>query len=539
MEKEIEKKEKDVKSMDGKGSKYVGKQRKTGRNAGQGTPMRNPWDLYASSDGIARDVASVPYNHISGTPFNWVKGLQTADLTAMLPHSQLPGVCVISYVPTPGGASIDATSSINMAARQLYSFVRRNNSGAKNYESPDLMLYILAMEDIYINFYEAKRCYGLMSNYQFMNRYTPDAILRGIGIDPVDLRSNLASYRYQLNQLALKINSLAVPKYFKSFIRRVVVASQIYCDSTSPRSGYYIYSKNGYYTFKPTLYTTGGCLQYTETSASTLVTLQSKLNIITSQIEAVIADDDMNTMMGDLIKAFGESGLYQVTEIPENYSVLPVYDENILAQIENSRSWSLLLSQVTSESGVTHAGLDVWQKDNVLYYHPIIDDGTAGTAIAYRAQLGKAIVPILNSHKDSPDYKDNLEWTRQMSVFSGKTFGDHYSLLDCGLEIITGYAYVAQKADNSGVHVIVSGSVLAHSDTTSKGDSTDTVLGILSAASQFDWHPFYYYSNESDDVWLGSLFCGDLKVFTQVDASVVARIHQCANYSVYYSPNLY
>lgn len=538
MEKE---KEKDLKDQQGKKptKKPYNKKPNPGKfTSGQGTPISNPWDLYASSESIAKDVANIPFNHISGTPFKWYNG--SVASTGTWPHDRLTGICVLSYIPTPGGASLDATSSINMAARQLYSYVRRANSGAKNYESPDLLLYILAMEDIYINFYEAKRAYGFMANYQYMNRYTPDSVVRAVGIDPDDLRANLAQYRYQLNQLRLKINSLAVPKYFKSFIRRVVVASQIYCDSTSPRSGYYVYAKQGYYTFNPTKYATGGALIYTHTSPSTVVTLQSKLDIIKSQIEAIIADDDMNTMMGDLIKAFGESGLYNVSEVTENYSVVPVYDENVLAQIENSRAWKVFWQNIADEAGTEHGGLDIWQKSNVLFYHPCVDLTSGGDSEVRYNRFGLDVSPIINSHKDNPDYKDILEWTRQLAVHSGKLFKDN-KVIDCGLEIVTGYSFVSPNITNTGVTVQRCGSFLVFSSDDSSYYSKYIVIKLLATISQYDWHPFLFTAEENtgaitDD---GLNISGDLKVFNTVDATIISRIHQCANYSVYYDPNLY
>jgi hypothetical protein len=502
---------------------------------GKFTPRRNPWDLYATDEATAKDIASIPFNYISGLPFNY-NGLptNTTGTNAQVKKfalNQLPGVMVISYVPTPGGASMDGTSSINMAARQLYSYIRRNNSGAKNYEAPDLMLFVLAMEDIYNNFFELKRAYGLAQNYQFANRFTPKALVEGIGIDFEDLTQNLAGYRYKINLLARKINSLAVPKYFKSFIRRVVLSSQVFSDSTSARSGYYIYAKQGYYQFKFAKYETGGALEYVPTFRSEQHTLQWYIDIIEQQITTILTDDDMNVMMGDILKAFGEGGVYSVTEIDDNYTVVPVYDENVLAQIENSRSFTLYGGEM-DYAGVHHSGLDVFQKDNVLYWTPCYDNNST-EAISRGFAL---IAPIINSHKDNPDYKDVLEWSRQMTCPSGQVV-ENLKFVSCGLEIVTGYAMIAYTPENETFALPFTSFTMVTNFQTGNVDVA-TAFNVALAISQFDWHPFLYVfdGDTSGPEIFGNIqgFAGDLKVFTTIESAILTRIHDCANYSVYY-----
>lgn len=250
----------------------------------------------------------------------------------------------------------------------------------------------------------------------------------------------------------------------------------------------------------------------------------------------------MNTMMGDLIKAFGESGLYQVSEVAENYSVIPVYDENVLAQIENSHAWPLVLSKVASPNNGEHGGLDVWQADNVLYFHPIIDAKSDGI-ISKTARFHQHVVPILNSHKDVPDFKDNLEWTRQMSVYSGKQFNGNYSVLDCGLEVVISYTFVSPKSTGDGINAVSCGSCLLEDAVSSTGVTATQFSALMSAISQFDWHPFFYRGtlmpDGANESYGEVYFYGDVKVFTTVSPEVVARVHQCANYSVYYDPNLF
>lgn len=175
-----------------------------------GVPWKNDWQYYAVTEQIAKDIGSIPYNKLPGASVK-LEAIVNGEKSAL---SYMPqSVCVLRYLTTCGRAT-ERTSGINMAAVQLYTFVRHANSGARNYEAADLMMYILAMRDIYAEYFELKRVIGLAMSYTYTNKNLPDLLIQACGVDPIDLRRNLAQYRGRLNVLAEKINSWAVPKYF-------------------------------------------------------------------------------------------------------------------------------------------------------------------------------------------------------------------------------------------------------------------------------------------------------------------------------------
>lgn len=145
--------------------------------------------------------------------------------------------------------------------RALYSFVRHANSGKTNYEAPDLMQYIMAMDSVYLLIHEAKRIIRLAYHYTLKNRDIPEKIFEVLGIDASDVVGNVANYRSLLNILISKANSLAVPANFNLFKRRAVLASVVLTDEPNRPTQLIVPQTDGFYKYDAT-YETGGRLVF-------------------------------------------------------------------------------------------------------------------------------------------------------------------------------------------------------------------------------------------------------------------------------------
>lgn len=134
--------------------------------------------------------------------------------------TSLPGMMFIEWYPTIG-ASYASNSPINMISREIYSYVRHVNSGSANYDAPDLMMYLIAMDSLYSMYNAAVRVYGLMNLYTSSNRYMPKALIEGLGWDFNSVLGNMAQFRWAINNVAYKMSSLAVPSFMSYYLRHI------------------------------------------------------------------------------------------------------------------------------------------------------------------------------------------------------------------------------------------------------------------------------------------------------------------------------
>lgn len=512
-----------------------------GEHEVEGVPDRNDWEFYALDENIAKDFGSWPYNILGGQPAPVSVGYfgttaasgNTTTITKSVPF----GVMRID-IANSIGISTARTDAINMAATQLYTFVRHANSGAKIYEPADLMMYIIAMSDIYAGFFELRRALGIVQYYPLENRHAPETILYALGIDAADLRSNLANYRGRFNLLAEKINSWAVPKYFKAFLRRAYISNNVFADSTSVRGQWYVFRRSIYYTFSPATSTTGTELVAGDIfdSQSNVRTFGDLLTIVENQLNALFLDEDANTMSGDILKAFSMDALYQVEGISSDFIQAPVFDEDILAQIENSvalTSSTLFLQYANDHSNSFKDLLNITQSNQLITFAPTV----VNVPISGGSGFMNLQSYVFNSHKDTPDYRDNLEWSRLITVTAAtKSTGSAAAggqIVACGLELVLSYTKVTS--------VVATDGTLSFTQVQFRNTYSVAPPSSLFDVEQFDWHPIIYiYPINSSGVATGSMTIGaDLKKWTVVSNVTVEATHKSANAASFYARDVY
>lgn len=481
-------------------------------------PGHNDWTWYAPSEQIAKDLASIPFNLITGTIWDsTVKQVKQSTGASM--KTTAPTVMAINYALYAGGEVTSATDSINMAAKQLYTAIRKSNSGAKVYEATDVMMYVLAMREVYALYFQIKRILGVVNAYSFLNRAMPEGILHALGLTDeaiTDLRSNLASYRGRLNLIAASINSFAIPKYFKVFLRDAYLSSYIFADSTSLAGQLYAFKLSWTRRWDGTAASSGSALVADPiTSISSINALMDKLQ---GHIDALFYDTDINTMAGDVVKAFPESDLYKLGETPEDYVVVPGYDEDVANQI-NNMVWLAVEDFIQDNSE-----LDISQEDGLIdsvykfsSEHPLATAFTTDNL-------------IFNSHKDNPDFTDVLEWSRLYNVpLATNTDNTEFSILG-GSELITNVEIIHLSV-NDGTYRknnIYSGLTIAMDS----APSESTLLQMINTPV-FDWHPYIYVYATVGGKVLQMGYMGDLKRCTFIKPQTLQRIHNAAVYALF------
>lgn len=505
-----------------------------------GIPGKNDWQWYALSEQIAKDIASIPYNTLSGVTVQVTVQEGIADKVTTIP-APITGVwnnqavARIEYSPAQFANPQDTTSGIQMATTQLYTYIRHANSGARNYEPADVMMYVLGMRDIYIQYFELKRAIGVCQAFSFENRSLPDTILQACGVDAEDLRKNIAQYRGQLNIIAKKINSFAVPKYFKAFERAAYVASNVFADSDSIRGQFYVFTKVINYQVNTTGSATGTALAATldnlVTGTQGFKLISARIATLQAAISAIEGDTDMLTMSGDILHAFKDADLYQVSETDENYTVFPAYDEDVAAQIENMY---MIDADYTT---FNNSEWNVTQTGGLIRWMPTFRQKTTG-GVSGNAYMQRK---LFNSHKDSPEFTDNLEWSRLIATYvtysrnpaTAQPGFNNYQLTSCGLEVVLGLKMFTNVGSRSQARIFQN--IGFGQDLSVSGND----LLALIALEQFDWHPTVYVGRIGAGVLEIFQVNADIKKYTWIEDSIIKAIHDGAVASSFYAHGLY
>lgn len=332
---------------------------------------------------LLKDVASIPFSWAVGTPVDLDNKILAT--TSSKGKFTIPGICRLVVNPSIG-RNIDASSPINIAANRVYAYVRHANSGSKNYDAPDLMLYLVAIANAYGYILQLQRLLGAIGTYSVYNRYVPDTLVSAMGGDPNSIRNNLANFRARLNMLITKAASFAVPANMPYFKNMAETLGNYYCEGTSFKDQLYLVYCNGFY--KYALNTDGsGMLQMMYPSGNTIDDLMS---FGESLLMPLTYSEDINIMSGDILKAYGIDGIYKLATIPEDYTILPLMDVPVLEQIKNAVTVDMLHGNSATSTiddkiyqDDTHAFLKC---DNVVTTFSIGSDATSDNARALSLQ---------------------------------------------------------------------------------------------------------------------------------------------------------
>lgn len=459
----------------------------------------NDWSWYAQNPQLLKDYASYPF----GNPLG-------ATLTDQNTYFQnpIPGVCSIWFAPSIGFAT-DETHPINVAMRKLYSFVRHANSGAANYDAPDLMLYMVCVDSARMYLEWMKRIYGVFFNYTAFNRYYPMYLVESMGANYKDLEHSLADFRGYINQYAVKLNQLWVPEGLAYTKRHQWLCSHYYVDSQdSYKAQTYVYVPYAFYKFEVTGDPAVG--------QATLVRKPSGYldDIITfgdGLLDPLITNEDIGIMSGDILKAYGANGVAVTTGISEDYRVLPEYSKEVLSQIENctlcGSSIVLPSFDITQDTSIGGGFLKSSPKVNIFpvgpetFAQPMTNAEGAIAAALAAPLMGPR---LLNMHTSDVKPEDVIVATRGMATYENPQYswneGNHAPQatveIHCGSEaylyasfllynVAQGYAF-NYSIDTADWTKLPSGTI------DKAAEKFSQVIEKFGIMEQFDWHPMVY-----------------------------------------------
>lgn len=535
-------------SRNNSGAKSKVNKKKYETSGNEGTQITqhkyNDVSWYSKNENMLRDAASFSYNRPLGTLMPWKElftGSTAAGGTTLnFPDSSdtVPGILVYDTMICPG-LSTDENSPINLAAQNIYSYVRYMNSGAKNYDAPDLMMYLLVMDSMYSLFNHLKRIYGVVQTYSQRNWYLPKGYEEAFGVNLTDIRANLSDFRLFLNTMAAQLTSFCVPAVFPIFVRHSWLYSNVYKDSNNEKAQLYIINPVAFYRYNETS-GAGRLEQIRWYSSANSMSYAGIVNYAQTMLNNLIYSEDIGIMSGDILKAYGQDKLFKLTGVDPDYTVEPVYNEEVLNQIHNATILGIPYSSFdypTNQSfGITQ---DV--NTNALIYNP-----------AWGATSIDRNGIFVNMPWDSVTPANTMVGTRLSA--STKVINNKQYFQSVGSDYVIGARYVKFVYDSSNQVSLTSRSfttqmILARQPINEWQEvitGVQSLAEILTNLSNFDWHPLIF-------VWIGTTtgagteqnftlqLCGvlgDISNYTFIHASDLEQMHLTALMSEFNIPQL-
>lgn len=459
-----------------------------------------------------------------------------------------PGIAILTYAHGLGKCT-GQSNAVQSSMFDLYASVRKGQTSYATYDPEDYMMYLLAINEVYIFYSMLSRAYGLLNTYNVESMYLPRALIQDLGFDFDDLARNKLQLANLLDSIAAQINVFAVPNVLNYMVRQYWLPSQVYSDAAT--------TKHQLYAFRPAYYRVWnemndkGSKLVTKTypwigskgniaSAYTRLTVQKCQEIATEMITALQNSQDVGVMSANVRQAYGDN-LWNLAAFDENYQLIPLSDYNVLAQIENA---------TLSGPAVQLSDFDISQDPTLnasqIIYNPRFRAisgtimGDNGVPVHANGGDSRLFNRVLVAHTDSTDESFIMEASR--FVIGGYSSERDVVDLVYGTETLAGIT-IYSSMDNTTPPVNMG--ALFTSDSTAAMNTvgvltprSDAAAGMqfMLEAYKFDWFPRMYLGTlegaEGSEYWhLQPML--DLDNFSVVTKTDLEQLHYVAILSMF------
>lgn len=294
---------------------------------GQRSKMGNDPEWYNRNPELLKAGTSYPFSTVVGE-----------SLRGSIDGEAVPGIYTVFYDVALGGEL--ESDVINTAKQSIYSYVVHANSRNTSYTDSDLMMLILAGNEIFRAISNAIRAYGCMHIYSQVNKYLGETLVEALGFSYPDLQKNYAQMWFDINRWIAMSAQIWIPNVFPFVKRQFWMNSNLYFDANSAKSQIYAYVPATFYKYNSTLSPKGGGLEamsdrWLPSEIDMRITWNNYRNMMEEMFIALLSDEDRGLIFGDILKAYGADKLFALNEIPSDYRVAPVYVPEVLLQFNN------------------------------------------------------------------------------------------------------------------------------------------------------------------------------------------------------------
>lgn len=312
----------------------------------------------------------------------------------------VPGIMAITWAPDFGDVS-----AINQIKNAIFSYTIHKNGRNPGYDANDQFCMIIAGASVFAFLSWVTRAYGVMKNFSALDKYTPKALITAMGLDYQDLVDNLSNLWFDINQMIAQSKQIWIPNDLPFVERWYWLSANIYRDGTAAESQYYMF--NPYYFLEygdvidengsaviPLMTRADEAMNIIPSTVSANGDIQSVFVPGSRNLDSIIPDADGNQVnplapnrtkynlykwkevkqyfygmmarllnagargqvYADIYNAYGPERIYSMPEITANYQVAPVYDQEVLTQIENCTPSTFYMTALYSNMAANTLG---------------------------------------------------------------------------------------------------------------------------------------------------------------------------------------
>lgn len=482
---------------------------------------------------LVNDTANVAYGAPLGNLVNIGEISTEYSGTGVASNrTKMPGPMIIKFTPMYG--AMGPGCAFDVASKNLYAFVRHANSGARNYEAVDLMLYTIAIDMAYIMWGHLRLVYSLLKDAKAENRYYASAIVKAMGYNYTDLQEHISNLRTCINKFAVNLNSFYIPATMPVFSRHMWLVSNIFKDAEIKKSQDYIFMPSVYGVYEQ--YGAVQYIPYVTPSGIEGITFDNIVTVTNTIVERLLSNEDIGIMSGDILKAYGEAQMAYLDDTPNDFHVASTYSSEVLTQINGATIVGMPknpasvqgIYQVTSGSAAD--AFQVYYGQYSVSSATITSVTTDYTTLQSMVYTPTASLPLLqasrrstfvNMYTDSVKPDDTMVATRLTLCYTVDALSDPNTGVSCTIE-------------DYGTEIVNKVLLITNTDGTALSIEWELVSATGAAATQYlqyfkyDWAPRLFWYEQASAVSIEVKLVTDIQNYAPVSADTLAQMHSVA-----------
>lgn len=299
------------------------------------TKYQNDVSWYSRNPALLHAVASIPFPYRPGMVVPW------ATSQYGLNSCSIPGILSIRWMPTVGHSET-ATDPASIVGKEIFAKVREKFSGSIDIDAPDFVIYLMCLDSMFAYIAHLKRIYRILTAYTSENHYIPDALLQALGFSNdqiVDMKEHRMQLFQVINELVYMTRKFNIPAVFDIINRHYWLNDNVYMDDNTINSQFYVFACDTYYKYVLGTWNEVkvGNAQYTTLNVPNTKVVEYLFEFGRGLIDSLAGSDDAYIISGYLMRAYEGTPVFSVDELRLDEVLVPVYEPEVLMQIENAQ----------------------------------------------------------------------------------------------------------------------------------------------------------------------------------------------------------
>lgn len=399
---------------------------------------------------------------------------------------------------------------INVASLRNYLLLSGSNAKTTLYAPQDVTILILALAEVIKVATFIARAFGVAYLFNYRNRSYPETLLTAMGIDPADYKNNLANNRIRFNKALAVASKIPFPADVPIFKKASELYANIYLDDpSSALAQTYMFVPFSVWKFNEAYDTNGAGLDtFKIVNPSTLTPLNTIIANFEQMVSALVTSSSLNSIYSDIMRLVQNgkfNSLITFNSIPEDFMVVPVFNEEVKTWIHNATIIGEPDDTATYDENTPKNDVSCSAENNNVVYSP-----------QWHVPNSGGYDFLLDFDHDNVTVDERVMATRLSTRWAAAQIGTETAWTTLGFAVLD--EYVVKATFYTGTHdyadLTIDNSFVAPT-------TIANTIWLADVVSKFDWAPLLYYIGTNNNVRV----LGDLDYYTTVDQDVLTKIY--------------